>query len=330
LTTTPVENVVWGAGAEGAGTFVNCYKRYFRAKSYCQQPFDKFKTTQGKVRTLISEDEQIAGQFVTSFQELQETPKGTMLFCQDSSNLPAIPDQSVDFVITDPPYFDSIHYSELSNFFYVWLRELANDPHFEMEHVPTRDEAIGNSAMEKGESEYQHLMTAVFRECHRVLKKDGKLIFTFHHKKWQVWWTILQSLVKSGFRVADSFPVNSEYKVNPHIRNKQSLDMDLVLICQPITAKDPHFSTVPQVMLQHALENRPADGNANRLFLSFMGELLKAASSPAEEGNSVSYQWFANALAHFDDYQQRLTLPTNSPIYQTTATQLAFLREGND
>lgn len=86
--------------------------------------------------------------------------------------------------------------------------------------------------MAKGEQEYQALLTAVFTEANRVLADEGKLIFTFHHTKWQARWTVLRAVMKSGFRVVASFPVMSEYKVNPHIRNKQSLDMDLVLVCQ--------------------------------------------------------------------------------------------------
>ncbi|MCS6863137.1 MAG: hypothetical protein NZT92_22755 [Abditibacteriales bacterium] len=72
------------------------------------------------------------------------------------------------------------------------------------------------------------MLTSVFRECARVLKDEGRLIFTFHHTKWRAWWTVLSAIAESGFRVADSFPVMSEYKVNPHVRNKQALDMDLV------------------------------------------------------------------------------------------------------
>lgn len=313
LTTTPVENAVWGVGEEGAGTFINCYGRYLRAKRYCQKPFDKFKDAKGVVHTVEQADESISVNFVSSFEQLKQTPHGTFLLCGDSSQLPDIPTQSIDFVITDPPYFDSIHYSELSNFFYVWLKCAVNSPFFASEHVPTAKEAIVNGKMEKGEKEYQSLLTAVFQESNRVLKTDGKLIFTFHHTKWRAWWTILSAVAESGFNVIDSFPVLSEYKVNPHIRNKQSLDMDLVLVCQKTAVPTLPLSLSPTDILQrathHLTDNLPHHHN-NKLFLYFMGELLKTASF-AWGGNKINYDWFADALTHFDDFL--LTLEQNKP-----------------
>jgi putative DNA methylase len=304
LTTTPVENAVWGIGSEGAGTFVNCYHRYMKAKKYCQAPFDKFKDSKGKVYTILSKHEKIEAQFVSSFQEAIETPRSAFLLCGDSSKLSSIPNKSVDFVITDPPYFDSIHYSELSNFFYVWLRSLVNHEYFSKEQVPTDAEAIVNQGMDKGEKEYQALLSGVFKESERVLKDHGKLLFTFHHTKWRAWWTVLQALTESDFRVVESFPVMSEYKVNPHIRNKQSLDMDLVLICQKKSLPYVFSNLEPSAVLQgtiHELGSDVADHSDNKLFLHFMGELLKTASS-AQEKHIVDYHWFSEALTHFDDF----------------------------
>jgi adenine-specific DNA methylase len=305
LTTTPVENAVWGVGSEGAGTFLNCYRRYVRAKEYCRKPFDKFKGAyNNSVQTVWAKNEKIAANYVLSFEELKQTPRGAMLFSGNSAHLPDIPDKGVDFVITDPPYFDSIHYSELSNFFYVWLHVLSDHPYFKSDHVPTEQEAIVNANMNKGEKEYTELLLSVFKECGRVLKDEGKLIFTFHHTQWRAWWTVLTAITESGFRVADYFPVMSEYKVNPHIRNKQALDMDLVLICQKRKVKVEMLSLILTDILERALKDLSSEisGNSdNKLFLHFMGELLRTAgSAPVDE--KVDYDWFAGALTHFDDF----------------------------
>ncbi len=304
LTTTPVENAVWGVGKEGAGTFTNCYRRYLRAKEYSQKPFDKFKSTHNSVQTVWTKNEQISATYVSSFEELKQTPRGAMLFSGDSAHLPEIPDNSVDFVITDPPYFDSIHYSELSNFFYVWLRVLVDHPYFKADCVPTEQEAIVNTNMNKGEKEYTDLLLSVFRESERILKNEGKLIFTFHHTKWRAWWTVLTAIIESGFRVADYFPVMSEYKVNPHIRNKQALDMDLVLVCHKRKQGFDTLSLMPTEVLERSmndLSSEVSDNSNNKLFLHFMGELLRTASSAPEKGK-VDYNWFTEALTHFDDF----------------------------
>ncbi len=314
LTTTPVENAVWGAGDEGAGTFVNCYQRYFKAKAYCYQPFDKFKNDAGTIQTISAKQEKIKPVLVQSYSELRQTPRGALLLCGDSAHLPGVPNESVDLVITDPPYFDSIHYSELSNFFYVWLQELVEHPYFAAENVPTKQEAIVNEGMAKGELEYQDLLAAVLTESGRVLKSEGKLIFTFHHTKWRAWWTVLSAITLSGFRVVDSFPVMSEYKVNPHIRNKQTLDMDLVLVCEKRAMSSTPLTSLPADILHRAMNelNVPADHSDNKLFLHFMGELLRTASA-SQNGNGVNYGWFADALAHFDDFI-RMTQQTRKSV----------------
>jgi len=302
LTTTPVENAVWGVGNEGAGTFVNCFNRYLSAKKYCKQPFDKYKDINGQIQTIYS-NETISAKFVETFSELKMTNKGALLLCGDSADLFQVPDKSVDFVITDPPYYDSIHYSELSNFFYVWLKSIIKHQYFFDEHVPINEEAIVNDAMEKGEKEYQELLTAVFKEGNRVLIDQGKLIFTFHHIKWKAWWTVLMSIINSGFVVIDSFPAMSEYKVNPHIRNKQSMDMDLVLVCQKKSIQCDVLSQLPRDIMLRALESLGIQNNSvneNRLFLYFMGELLKTASTASEIFN---YEWFENVLLHFDNFK---------------------------
>ena len=320
LTTTPVENCVWGVLNEGAGTFANCYNRYVQAKKNCKRPFDKYKNAAGKIYTVYSKSEKISARFVNSFDELKSTPRSVWLHCCDSAHLSQIPDNSVDYVITDPPYHDNIHYSELSNFFFVWLKLFNLSPYFSADHVPIENEAIVNAGMEKSEEDYQHLMTDVFKECRRVLKDSGQMIFTFHHKKRQVWWIILKAIVDSGFIVSDYFPVVSEYKVNPHVRNKQSLDMDLVIICQkkPIMLDSVVFSTDAicasverKLILLKAILRMTED----RLFLYIMGEALKSGSCCPkliyktfddildEATQNISKFIFQNNLGFKDDFQ---------------------------
>ena len=230
----------------------------------------------------------------------------------------------MDFVITDPPYYDSIHYSELSNFFYVWLKNIVKHNYFSAEHVPVDEEVIVNDTMDKGEKEYQELLTAVFKEGNRVLADNGKLIFTFHHTKWKAWWTVLMAIINGGFRVIDSFPVMSEYKVNPHIRNKQSLDMDLVLVCQKNSIPCDSLSLLPHEIMARALESIGIRGNGvneNRLFLHFMGELLRTACATAEK---VNYEWFENVLLHFDNFRIEVEISQSKNEGESEQTDKSF------
>lgn len=318
LTTTPAESNVWGVGEEGAGTFVNCYQRYRRAKLYCQQPFERYKNRAGQVMTRYAKQERIEAQLVDSFDALQRTERGALLLCGDSANLNALPNSSVDLVITDPPYYDNVHYSELSNFFYVWLARLAHHPCFQGELVPTEGEAVVNKGQGKDEADYLRLLTAVFCECQRVLKSDGRLIFTFHHTNPRAWWTIFCAVQQSGFRIVDFFPVQSEYRVNPHIREKQALDMDLVLICQKQAQPYEPLSHTPADCLERARQivgQYAHNGSRNLLYLHSVGELLRSASCSGDDW-TPSQEWFLSALQMFEGLTLPDGLETAAPALQ--------------
>jgi len=229
----------------------------------------------------------------------------------------------VDFVITDPPYYDNVHYSELSNFFYVWLSQLVDDVHFEHELVPTEREAIVNKGMGKNHEDYRTLLTQVFRECHRVLKDAGRLIFTFHHSKRQAWWTVFEALTSAGFRIVDYFPVQSEYRVNPHIRNKQAIDMDLVLVSQKRSLPYTVLSPSPSEALERAVQIAGSyrNGTKTLLFLHFVGELLRSASCIPED-LPPSYEWFEAALDLFETLAN--SVPAESHESNMTSVQLAL------
>jgi hypothetical protein len=99
----------------------------------------------------------------------------------------------------------------------------------------------------------------------------------------------------------------SEYKVNPHVRNKQALDMDLVLVCAKRSVPFDPLSLSLDEVVQRTMESLPleaSNGSRNRLFLHFMGELLKAASA-GWDTHRVTYEWFNEALTQFDDLMAR-------------------------
>ncbi|MBD3408240.1 MAG: hypothetical protein GF411_19110 [Candidatus Lokiarchaeota archaeon] len=288
LTTTPVEGNVWGVLRKGAGTFVNCYHRYISAKKYCQQPFDRYRDSSGNIQTRFAKEEFIGATFVDDYKQLEEYSKSALLFCKDSSSIPEIPDCSVDLIVTDPPYFDNIHYSELSNFFYVWLSQISNDILFRKQYVPIENEAIGNTSRNQDIVHYQRMMTKVFIECERVLKDNGKLVFSFHHKKLEAWWAILESLRKSEFRITMTFPIDSEYKVNPHIRKRDSMKLDLNIFCEKrsstLSEAPSHQLVMEKIWSRiEGIENYDFDW----LYLLSLGVVLEIGSH-----SKVTFEWF--------------------------------------
>ena len=139
------------------------------------------------------------------------------------------------------------------------------------------------------------------------------------------------AIINGGFRVVDYFPVMSEYKVNPHIRNKQSLDMDLVLVCQKRTIPFESLSSQPEQVLQRVINDLPSgisDNSDNKLFLHFVGELLRTASS-IQDDKTVSYNWFAEALAHFDVFLTNIERSKDTTQYEASKPrQLRLLETG--
>ncbi len=166
---------------------------------------------------------------VKSFPELLTKRKAFLVARQDSSKLP-LPSDSVDHVITDPPYFDNVQYSDLAHFFRVWLRWLLPDA-ASWEYTVT-DSAVAETGQDG--LKYQRILSSIWGECHRVLKKPtGRLIFTFHHWRAEAWARLALSLRDAGFRLIASYTVQSENPTSVHIRQLRALKHDSILVLQP-------------------------------------------------------------------------------------------------
>ncbi|MBC7329240.1 hypothetical protein H5T88_02665 [bacterium] len=111
---------------------------------------------------------------------------------QSATNLSQIPNSSIDYCFTDPPYGANINYSELNFVWEAWLG------HF----TKIDEEAIINPVQRKGLDEYRELMEKSFREIFRVLKPGRFLTLTFHNSKTAVWEAIQTALTNAGFNLA--------------------------------------------------------------------------------------------------------------------------------
>jgi len=197
----------------------NFYDKVHNAKEYCERPFEKIKNRKsGDVEQFFVESESIVPERVDS------------LNCKTSERLDQS-NESIDYVITDPPYYDNVQYSELSDYFYVWLRECLKDEYeeFKPELVPKAREIVANKSANKDEEFFVESLSNVFSEANRVLKSDGEMIFTYHHNENEAWSVILQALIKSGFTVAGAYPVQSEMPTNPHISDLDNAEYDILI-----------------------------------------------------------------------------------------------------
>ena len=229
--------------------------------------------------------------------------------CQSSEDLSGVPDRSVDAVITDPPYFDNLQYSELADFFYVWLRLALKDtyPWFAPELSGRSREIVKNDKLNKTTEFFNEGLRRVFTECHRTLKDDGLLVFTFHHNKLWAWQGIGQLLLNAGFYVSASPLVRSEGKSGYH-SSEGNIKYDCVMVCRkrPSPHEDQLRSSREAVLGEAAnWTRRTLDSgmpvNEVDVFAAVMGQSLRYYTTAASNGHSQdlgpSLDWFLNDMS---------------------------------
>lgn len=167
--------------------------------------------------------------------------KKPTLSCKSATDLAHIKASEVDLVVTDPPFGGLLHYSELADFFYVWLRlALKNDyPEiFGHEFTPKTLEAVANKARNPDDADefYKNILTESWKEAFRILKPGGLLVFTFHHSSDDPWVDVLESLFNAGFYLEATYPIRSDETKGqgskPGTFGSQKIEYDIVHVCR--------------------------------------------------------------------------------------------------
>lgn len=227
---TPLENCVWGT-SKSSGTFSTLFhSRLLKSKEYLQKPFELKITDKTSQKVFCNHP--MKPKFVEGFDSLLTTDHACLLLNGDSSRL-NIPDKTIDAVVTDPPYFDYVHYSELSDFFHAWLKPvLETEYSFFENQTSRRDGEVQN----KSPQVFAEKLSHVFKECRRVLKDDGVMVFSFHHSKSEGWTCILEALWKAGFYIEKSYPIKAEMSVSsPKSQAHSPINLDALIVCKKLT-----------------------------------------------------------------------------------------------
>ncbi len=161
-----------------------------------------------------------------------------------------------DLIVTDPPYYDAIPYSDLMDFFYVWLRRTLKglspevDAAFHEPLAPKWDherndgELIDDASRfagdkEKSKAVYEDGMFRAFLACNQALKPEGRLVIVFAHKNPDAWETLAAAIVRAGFVVDGSWPIQTEMGNRTRALTSAALSSSVWLVCKerPVTAR---------------------------------------------------------------------------------------------
>lgn len=237
--TNVVENSVFPT--LGRGNWTSCTEGIVQGKEWACRPWDPV-SVEGLKRYHSSLAEASGGKSEKVFPG--DAVRGVDVFCGSSTELSSLKDASFDLVITDPPFGGLLHYSELADFFYVWLRLALQGryaDYFGAEYTPKSLEAVANRAREPDDPDgfYQRLLTQCWREAHRMLKPSGILAFTFHHSEDEPWVAVLESLFDAGYYLEATYPIRSDETkgegAKPGTFGSQTIEYDIIHVCRKRT-----------------------------------------------------------------------------------------------
>ena len=229
----------------GRGNWTSCSEGILEGGAYAKAPWEMIsKPAVEAVSPMLAET--ITG-MSTRLILGDRVVGATELCCGSSTDLQdKLGDGAVDLVITDPPFGGLLHYSELSDFFYVWLRLVMKQQYpalFGPEYTPKTLEAVANRARQPDDPDgfYQRILTECWRESYRVLKPGGLLAFTFHHSEDEPWVGVLESLFDAGFYLEATIPIRSDETkgegAKPGTFGSQQIEYDILHVCRKRTGE---------------------------------------------------------------------------------------------
>ncbi len=174
-------------------------------------------------------------------------------------------DETVDAVITDPPYYNSVPYADLSDFFYVWLKRAAGEHFPELFSTPTSpktDEIVEMAGWDadryghKDQEFFEENLGRSFEEIHRVLKPNGIATVVYAHKTTEGWETMLNGLIEAGFVVTGSWPIHTERKGRLRAAQSAALASSIYMVCRKTEREELGFWNDIQPQIKERVEEK--------------------------------------------------------------------------
>jgi adenine-specific DNA methylase len=192
-------------------------------------------------------------------QHASQTSGDIAIITNDSATNLSYFNNYFDAVFTDPPYYDNIPYSDLSDFFYVWLKRVIGDLEpelFSTPLTPKSNEIISDITLLRGmdkqkatvtlkdiktEEKFEFLLKKSFNEIFRVLKNDGILILVYAHKSTVGWETLINSLLNSGLIITAAWPINTEMQGRLRAQKSATLASSIYIVARKMERQPTGF-----------------------------------------------------------------------------------------
>jgi adenine-specific DNA methylase len=252
------------------------------------------------------------------------------------------PDDYFDGVFTDPPYYDNVPYSYLSDFFYVWQKRTIGHLYpelFATPQAPNKEEIVAYSAtengLERGKLNFENMLRKSFLEIWRVLKPNGIAIIVYAHKSAAGWETLINSLSDSGLVVTAAWPIHTEMKARLTAKESAALASSIYMVARKFGREQTGFYKQVKEQLKEHL-NRKLDGlwkegiSGGDFFIAAIGSSIEVFGKYDkvidDEGNVVRADMFLEDIRRIaTDYAVKQVLHNGFAEEVTTLTRFYVL-----
>ena len=213
--------------------------------------------------------------------------KGRVEVYQKSSCHNDLPDQSIDYVFTDPPFGGNIPYAEISFLNEAWLDR----------YTDRNQEIIVSASQDKSLSDYQQLLTASLSEACRILKRKGKMTLVFHSASAEVWNALQAAYQDAGLSVECTGILDKTQGSFKQVTTNGAVRGDPVLLLgQQVASAEAAMGNVWQVAEQlrseAILASDPAEHTVQRLYSRLITHYLSRHQQVPLDAESF-YEWHA-------------------------------------
>lgn len=270
---------------------------------------------------------------IKSLTPIYKTKNNCIISNLSANNL-KFEDDFFDAIITDPPYYDNVPYSYLSDYFYIWLKRILFDiiPNlFSTNLTPKNNEIVAYNEFPSnylsGKEYFEDSLKHSFQEIYRLLKKNGISIIVYAHKSTSGWETLINSLLDSGLIITGAYPINTENTSRLTANDSAALASSIYIISRKIQREPTGFYNEVKEHLKKHLYKRldrlweegisgadffiSAIGSAIEVFgkyenvMDFEGNIIRA-NRLLEDVRVIATDYAVNKILH-EGFTQEIT-----------------------